>query len=48
MSSIAQLDGSQYRAVVALRYLDACKAICAVSDTDKHRIGLALKEHVNG
>jgi len=28
MSEVVQLDGSQYRLVVALRYLSACEAIC--------------------
>ena len=28
MNDIAQLDGSQYRALVALRYVNACEAIC--------------------
>ncbi len=48
MSSIVQLDRGHYRLVVAVRCLNACEAICTVSDIDKHKVGLALKEHING
>ena len=48
MSDIVQLDRGQYRLVVALRYLNAREGICTVSDIDRHKVGLALKEHING
>jgi len=35
MSGIVQLDGSQYRTVVALRYLNACEAICKGMQTQR-------------
>jgi hypothetical protein len=35
MSDIVQLDRGQYRLVVALRYLDACEAICKGMQTQR-------------
>ncbi|MGA2071995.1 MAG: hypothetical protein ABSH52_00700 [Terriglobia bacterium] len=35
MSDVVQLDGSQYRAVVALRYLNACEFICKGMQTQQ-------------